>query len=68
MEKLLRVPQVASILGTSTGRTYELIRMGLLPAVRLGKQVRVSPEKLREFMATGGKPLPSDARGTHAGR
>lgn len=56
--KLLRVPHVARVLDVSEARVYDLIRLGLLPAVRLGRQVRVSEEALDKFIAQGGQPLP----------
>ncbi len=38
---LLTIPEVAAILNVSVPRVYELIRLRLLPAVHLGRQVRV---------------------------
>ena len=60
--KLLSVEQVAKILGTSKARIYELIRDDLLPAVRLGRQVRVADEFLEEWIAQGGQALPGGWR------
>ena len=39
--KFLTVNEIAETMGLSTGRVYEAIRLGLLPAVRIGRQVRV---------------------------
>lgn len=61
MNELLTVREVAPKLKMSTGRVYELIRTGVLPAARFGKQVRVDPEKLRAFVEAGGQALPSEA-------
>ena len=36
-----RVEEVAEMLRLSKGRVYELIRRGVIPAIHLGKQVRV---------------------------
>jgi len=55
--KLLKVPEIAQILGVSTQRAYELIRLGLLPSVRLGRQIRVDPIELEKFIVNGGKEL-----------
>jgi len=55
--RLLRVAEVAEILRVPQARTYELIRQGLLPAVHLGRQLRVSEPALIGFIETGGKPL-----------
>jgi len=60
--RLLRVPHVAQTLDVSQARVYELIRQGLLPAVRLGRQVRVSEEALRRFIESGGQALPGGWR------
>ena len=60
--KLLRIDQVAEILDVSTGRVYELARAGLFPVVRLGRQVRVDPRSLDEFLQGGGQPLPASER------
>ncbi len=56
--ELLTVPAVARVLGVTESRAYDLIRLGLLPAVKLGRQIRVDPLKLEEFIDNGGKPLP----------
>jgi excisionase family DNA binding protein len=56
--ELLRIPEVATRLGISRGRAYELVRLGFLPAVHLGRQVRISEVQLEKFVAEGGKRLP----------
>jgi excisionase family DNA binding protein len=55
--RLLLIPEVADILGVSTARAYELARTGALPAVRLGRQVRVDPDALQTWLDNGGQPL-----------
>ena len=57
--RLLRIDQVAEILDVSTGRAYELARAGLFPVVGLGRQVRVDPRSLDEFLQGGGQALPA---------
>ncbi len=52
--RLLRVPDVAKLLDVTRGRAYALIREGVIPAVRLGRQVRVDPEVLRIWLSQGG--------------
>ena len=52
--------EVATRLQVSDARVYELIRLGLLPAVRIGRQVRVDPEKLDDFVRRGGAALRED--------
>jgi hypothetical protein len=39
-----------------------MIRRGILPGVRLGRQVRIDPEALAAFIETGGKALPGGWR------
>jgi excisionase family DNA binding protein len=50
-EALLTMRQVAERLSVPESRAYELARQGKLPAVRIGKYVRVSAEALAEYQA-----------------
>lgn len=51
MEKLLlRVNETAKLIGLGKSKTYDLIAKGELPAVRIGKCVRVHAEKLHEWV------------------
>lgn len=56
--RLLSVPRVARRLDVPHHRVYDLVRAGILPAVHLGRQVRVCPEALEKFIAEGGRTLP----------
>ena len=56
--KLLRMAETSRIIDCSYSRTASLIRMGILPAVRLGRQIRVDPNKLQVFIEQGGQALP----------
>ena len=60
--KLLRIPEVATILDVSEDRAYKLARSGALPIVRIGRQIRVDPKKLSEWLDAGGAPLRSGGR------
>lgn len=60
---LLTIPEVARQLRVSPGRAYHLARSRLIPTVRLGRQVRVDPEQLAAWIASGG-----DSATTIAGR
>lgn len=62
LKRLYRVPEVARVLDASEQRIYELIRAGMLPAVRLGRQVRVDRETLNEFIKNGGQAYPGGWR------
>ena len=57
--KLLRIAEVAEVLDVSRARAYELVREGLLPVVRLGRQIRVDPTQLEAWLVAGGTRLDS---------
>jgi len=60
MKKLIEAPDVAELLygdRARAPRVHELARQGLLPAVRLGRQVRFDPDAIDEFITSGGKAL-----------
>ena len=59
--KLLRIGEVAVILDVPIARAYDLARSGSLPIVRLGRQLRVHPQVLDEWMRAGGSKA-SDER------
>ena len=55
----------AERLAVTLNRFYELVRQGIVPpgvVVRLGRQLRVHPERLEEFIARGGQALPGGWR------
>ena len=54
---LLTIREVAPILRVSVPRCYELVRAGLLPSVRIGRQLRIDPLKLRQWIDGGGQAL-----------
>jgi excisionase family DNA binding protein len=47
---LLKVDEVAEMLGLGRSKTYELVATGVLPAVRLGRSVRVPAKGLRQWL------------------
>jgi excisionase family DNA binding protein len=55
LPKLLRPADVAEILGVSRARVHSLVRQGILPVIKLGRQVRVSKRALAAFLEEGGK-------------
>lgn len=57
-KRLLRVSEISERLGITNQRTWELIRRGMLPAVRIGRQVRVDEDALEEWIRQGGCALP----------
>ncbi len=58
MNPLRDAKWVGEILGVSPFRVYELARLGLLPCVRLGRQIRFDPDRLREWIQAGGAAAP----------
>ena len=62
LPRLLTAREVADALGVSEARVYELARMGLLPATRLGRQVRFNARAVAEWIESGGRALPGGWR------
>lgn len=56
--RLLRIPEVAARLDVTVQRAYELARTGSLPAVRIGRQLRVDPDVLQAWIDSGGQSTP----------
>ncbi len=59
---MLRIQDVAERLSVSVPRTYELVRLGLIPATRVGRQIRVDPQALERWIEQGGRRLPGGWR------
>ena len=53
-EPLLKVEDVAVYLRVSADAVYALVRAGQLPAVRLGRRVRVYPRTFFKWLECGG--------------
>ena len=53
-EQLLRIPMVARVLDIPESTVYDLVRRKLLPAVKVGRHIRFSEARVREFIAQGG--------------
>lgn len=63
MTKLLTLQEVAEILRITYWRCADLARQGVLPGVvKLGRQYRIDPRKLEEFIQAGGRALPGGWR------
>lgn len=50
MTKLLKVPEVAQMLGLSRSKAYELTKAKKLPVINLDGCVRVPEDKLHEWI------------------
>lgn len=57
--RLLSASEVAQILGVRKTRVYALLKSGIIPAVHVGRQVRVDKNTLDEWIDAGGQALPS---------
>ena len=53
MDRVYTVPEIAQILRISTKTTYQLIKEGDLPAIRVRGQIRITSEALAEYMKGG---------------
>ncbi len=51
---MLTAAQAADRLLCTPWRVYQLIRAGTLPAVRLGRSVRIDSARLEQWIADGG--------------
>lgn len=52
MEKVaFTVEEVASILSLGRNKTYELVKMGIIPSMKLGKQIRIPKLSLESWLA-----------------
>jgi putative molybdopterin biosynthesis protein len=60
--KLITASEVARLTGVSTARIYDLARQGILPSVRLGRQLRFSESALHRWITNGGCALPGGWR------
>ena len=61
-QALVKADYVAGRLDITAARAYELAKIGLLPSIRLGRQVRFRPEDIEAFIERGGAALPGGWR------
>jgi excisionase family DNA binding protein len=61
LKKLLQAREVADILGLNLQYVYDLMRTNRIPAVRVGRRVRVDPDVLQEWIRNGGSIKPKAA-------
>lgn len=47
----LRVEDLMSILGIGRNTAYELVRSGQIRSIKVGKQIRIPKEALREYLS-----------------
>ena len=49
-ERLLRISEVAKILSLGRSKTYQLVAVGELRSVRVGRSVRVTATSVQQFI------------------
>ncbi len=59
---LMKIPEVARVLDVPVDRGYALAREGIIPVVRIGRQVRVDREQLAAWIEGGGWELDAQAK------
>ena len=57
--RFFTVPEIADLLQMKRERVYEAVRLGLVPAVHIGRQIRIEERAFIEWVRDGGQ--------THAG-
>lgn len=51
--RLLKIPEVAKILGCSDSKAYKLAQSGVLPVRRIGRSLRVPEKALQRWIEDG---------------
>lgn len=52
--QLITAKQMAELLQVKKSRVYELVRIELIPCVRLGRQLRFDPKAIEQWITKGG--------------
>jgi excisionase family DNA binding protein len=55
--RFLEISRVADLLGVSETTTRRLVKKGVLPAIRVGRQIRIDERRLEAWLAGGGSGL-----------
>jgi len=50
LQEVLTVQEVATFLRLKRSTAYELVKQGVIPSVRLGRQIRVPKNRLLKFL------------------
>jgi excisionase family DNA binding protein len=51
-DEFIRIPEMAAELKISRGRAYALVADGTIPAVKIGRSLRISRRELRSWLET----------------
>ena len=62
MQELKDVKWMEKRTGLTVARVYELVRQGILPCVRFGRQIRFDSQQIEAWIASGGQALPGGWR------
>jgi excisionase family DNA binding protein len=57
LPRLLTVEEFCDSTGLSKANAYKQVRLGRLPAVRIGRAVRISAAAAQEWIESGGSPI-----------
>jgi len=52
--KFLQISQVSDLLEISDTTTRRLVKKGVLPAIRVGRQIRIDERRFQEWLESGG--------------
>ena len=63
--EMLRVDEVAALLKLGRTKVYQLVADGELPAVRIGKVLRISAEALQQWLSRQAVANPGGREGVH---
>ena len=55
VQMLLTAEEIAKILRVRKDNVYRMVREGILPAVHIGKTVRIDAEKFQKWIDSGGQ-------------
>lgn len=53
--RFFTVPEIADLLQMKRERVYEAVRLGLVPAVHIGRQIRIEERAFVEWVRDGGQ-------------
>lgn len=59
--KLWDVEHMVELLGQPPYRIYDMVRLGQLPAVRIGRRIRFDPRAIERWIEAGGTQPSRDA-------
>ena len=61
LPRVLTVPEMAKVLRIGRGSAYELVRIGAVPSIRVGRLVRIPRDGLLAWMESEKPPIDNSA-------